>query len=442
MLCIYHHSLSNNTRKRLKSNLLLLRYYCNSITDKQNQNMSVAVLTAVAVVLILIFRMLNASSQPQKPVFHCKDKLFLNKLLKWAPHLDEPYVPTRLWGFSGHVQTILYSVFGRVRCPCPKGDRRFILLDDGTTLTYDLFKPTICDPNLDDMTVVIVPGICNSSESDYIRTFVNYTQDQGYRCAVLNHVGALHNVPVTSSRIFTYGHTEDLHVMLCNLSELYPKTKIIIIGYSMGGNLVTKYLGETYTKRPDCIVAGVSICQPYDALKATGVLLHWQNFRRLYLYALTEATKALILKHRHKLLSDDIKERFSLNEKDIISAATLPELDDAYTRKVNNFKNLHEFYEWSSCMYYINNVTTPMVFINTKDDPLVPEDLLIPVQNYAKSKDNFLYMELAHGGHLGFFEGGFLYPNPIAWLDRTLVSIIPALKEYHTDDLKKASTIY
>lgn len=56
-----------------------------------------------------------------------------------------------------------------------------------------------------DITVVIVPGICNSSESDYIRTFVNYTQNQGYRCAVLNHVGALHNVPVTASRIFTYG---------------------------------------------------------------------------------------------------------------------------------------------------------------------------------------------------------------------------------------------
>lgn len=58
---------------------------------------------------------------------------------------------------------------------------------------------------LEDITVVIVPGICNSSESDYIRTFVNYTQNQGYRCAVLNHVGALHNVPVTAARIFTYG---------------------------------------------------------------------------------------------------------------------------------------------------------------------------------------------------------------------------------------------
>lgn len=66
--------------------------------------------------------------------------------------------------------------------------------------------------------------------------------------------------------------------------------------------------------------------------RATRVLLNWQNFRRLYLYALTEAIKALILKHRSKLLADDVKEQYKLVEKDIISAATLPELDDAYTR--------------------------------------------------------------------------------------------------------------
>lgn len=57
----------------------------------------------------------------------------------------------------------------------------------------------------EDVTLIVVPGICNTSESDYIRTFVNYAQNNGYRCAVLNHVGVLPNVPVTGRRIFTYG---------------------------------------------------------------------------------------------------------------------------------------------------------------------------------------------------------------------------------------------
>jgi abhydrolase domain-containing protein 2 len=52
--------------------------------------MSVAVLAAVAIFFILVFRMLNVSSQPQKPLFFCKDKQFLNRVLKFAPQLEEP----------------------------------------------------------------------------------------------------------------------------------------------------------------------------------------------------------------------------------------------------------------------------------------------------------------------------------------------------------------
>lgn len=59
---------------------------------------------------------------------------------------------------------------------------------------------------LDDVTLAVVPGICNTSESVYIRTFVHYAQCHGYRCAVLNHVGALQSVAVTTPRIFTYGN--------------------------------------------------------------------------------------------------------------------------------------------------------------------------------------------------------------------------------------------
>lgn len=51
------------------------------------------------------------------------------------------YIPTRLWGFSGHVQTILHSIIGRVKCPWPIGERVFLNLSDGTTLTYDVYQP-------------------------------------------------------------------------------------------------------------------------------------------------------------------------------------------------------------------------------------------------------------------------------------------------------------
>lgn len=89
------------------------------------------------------------------------------------------------------------------------------------------------------------------------------------------------------------------------------------------------------------------------------------------------------MKHRHVLLSDEVKHRFGLNEREIAAAATLPELDDAYTRKIYNFTSTHEMYKWSSCINYLPNIEKPIIFVNALDDPLVPEVLLPPIRSFA-----------------------------------------------------------
>ncbi|XP_071441660.1 abhydrolase domain-containing protein 2 [Hetaerina americana] len=405
--------------------------------------MSTALLAVIAVILCVLFRILNVNSQPLKPSVYCKDLNFLDTILKIAPVLQEPYIPTRLWGFSGHVQTIVHSIVGRVKCPWPLGERVYLTLKDGATLTYDLYQPL--DTSLsrdaeDDFTLAICPGIGNTSESVYIRTFVHYAQCHGYRCAVLNHVGALSSVRVTSPRIFTYGHTGDYMEMITNIVERHPSTKIVAIGFSLGGNLVTKYMGETKMQKPANVIAGISVCQGYSATEGTRYLLNWQNFRRFYLYVMTENMKSIILKHRHILLSEDTKQRYGLVEADIVAAATLPELDEAYTRRVHNFSSVSEMYAWSSCIHYLNGITIPMVFINSKDDPIVPEPLLEPIRRHSASNDKSLYLELGHGGHLGFYEGGLMYPNPVTWLDRSLVALVGGLAYVHANNSKPAPT--
>ncbi|XP_014211316.1 abhydrolase domain-containing protein 2 [Copidosoma floridanum] len=399
--------------------------------------MSTALLALFAVILCILFRILNVNSAPQKPTLICKDEAFLSAILKITPVISEPYKPTRLWGFSGHVQTIVHSIIGRVRCPWPIGERVYIKLADETTLTYDLYQP-LTNGHEDDVTIAICPGIGNSSECVYIRTFVHFVQCHGYRCAVLNHVGALSSVKVTSPRIFSYGHTEDYHMMLKNLLEKHSNTKIVCVGFSLGGNIITKYLGEQGTNKLSNIIGGISICQGYNAIEGTKYLLNWTNFRRLYLYFMTESVKNIILRHKSVLLSEDVKQRFNLNEKDIVSAATLPELDEAYTRKVHNFRSVNELYKWSSCEFYLDSIATPMVFINAIDDPIVPETLLTPIKEFAATKSQSLYVELSHGGHLGFYEGGLLYPNPITWLDRTLVSLVGSITLAASDRALKA----
>lgn len=65
---------------------------------------------------------------------------------------------------------------------------------------------------------------------------------------------------------FLLGQTDELHLMVTKYAETHPETKLLLVGFSMGGNIVTKYLGETSKVRPRNIIGAISICQGYDAI--------------------------------------------------------------------------------------------------------------------------------------------------------------------------------
>ena len=269
------------------------------------------------------------------------------------------------------------------------------------------------------------------------RRVVYNAQLNGYRVCVINHIGTLTTVPVTSPRIFMYGNTADYAAMIKDVVRRFPATNIVCVGFSMGGNLITKYLGEPRVK-PSNIVAGISVCQGYDANKAMTLLLEWKGFRRLYLYAMTEALKSIIRRWQRILFTDEVKRRTGINERQVLNAATMNELDDLYTRRLAGFSNLSEFYNAMSCSNHLKNIKVPTVFINARDDPIVPPPLLEVVRNAALNHQGLIYIEQPFGGHLGFYEGGFVYSNPLTWQDRMVIHIAHALVE---DVSKKTSDL-
>jgi len=296
------------------------------------------------------------------------------------------------------------------------GRRFFLRAKDGATVSYDLYHPIEKLSSNDDVTLVICPGICNSSESVYIRRTTYQAQLTGFRVAVLNHIGALKKLQITSPRIFNYGNTGDYHLMVVDILKRFPNTKIVCVGFSMGANLVTKYLGET--ERSEQIMAGISVCQGYDAKETTKYLLGWEGFRRFYFFIMTENMRTILRTYQKQLFTEEVKQKYEINERAIWSAASLVELDEAYTRRISGFATMEEFYKKSSCVSVWDKIKVPMVFVNAKDDPIVPPPLLRHVRNAAGQKDNFLFIEQKYGGHLGFYEGGFIYPNPLTWMDR------------------------
>ncbi|KAK4324051.1 hypothetical protein Pmani_005300 [Petrolisthes manimaculis] len=396
--------------------------------------MSAVVVFAVFLLICTILKFLNVTSPPRPPRLLCSDSKFLELVLKYCPQLNETYVPVRLWGSSGHLQTIVHATVGRTYCPNVLPRRCAARQDDGATVTWDVYDPTGPSDLDEDYTIAVCPGIANSSESTYVRSLVSLACSLGYRCVVLNHLGVLPHLKLTSPRVFRYGESDELHLMLTKYTECWPDTRMVLVGFSMGANIVCKYLGELDRARPRNIVGAISICQGYDAVKSLQYMLEWHNLARIYLFSMTENMRSVILKHKEQLLTEEVKRRHNVDERRVLSAATLPELDEVYTRRISGFRSVEELYRNDSSVHYLPNITVPMIFINARDDPLVHPDMLSIPQEFVKKNKNALYIETEHGGHLGYYDGGFLLPRPVTWLDRTVLSLATALAHNQVKD--------
>ncbi|KAK7482163.1 hypothetical protein BaRGS_00026628 [Batillaria attramentaria] len=368
--------------------------------------MSMLVAAFVGLCLYGMIRILNLASPSLQPNIYARTRNseFVQAILSSCPILREPYVPPLLWGKSGHIQTIVYAKVGRSLDPLPSGVRHTKTLTDGSTLTFDLYEPTAKHKSGGEYCMLVCPGFGSSSESAYIRALTHHAQSSGYRVAALNHLGSLFNVRLTAPRIFSYGGWEEFHIMRQEVERLYPQCKLILVGLSMGANIVLKYLGERPVHQ-DRVWCAISICQGYNINAAKCHLMKWESMRRAYLHVMTANQLRLIRHHGDILLEDSIRRMFNFDVKKIFSATTLEELDLHYT-----------------CI--------PLILLNTEDDPIVPPPLFKYARDFAENRDNAVFVTTKHGGHLGYFEGGYLRPKGVTWLDRFVCEIADAVVGY------------
>ncbi|CAH1788085.1 unnamed protein product [Owenia fusiformis] len=298
-------------------------------------------------------------------------------------------------------------------------------MPDGATMTFDVFEPLAEHSSGGDYTMCVCPGIANSSESVYIRTFVDHAQRNGYRVAVLNHLGALKNIKLTAPRIFSYGETDEYARMIEEIERVFPNSKLLSIGFSMGGNLICKYLGDSIEHQRKFICA-MSICQGYDAMAAMPHFTGWDLLLRFYNWAMTQNLKKLLNAHRDVLFGAHAKSLYptACDTEKIFWATALSEIDEVYTRRRAGFSSLEEFYTKSSCRYVLNNIDMPIFFLNAEDDPLIHKDLWHYAKEYVMTHEKAVLAVTKHGGHLGFFECEPSHPyamHPLTWLDKVIV---------------------
>ncbi|XP_078343367.1 monoacylglycerol lipase ABHD2-like isoform X1 [Oculina patagonica] len=391
---------------------------------------NLVVLAFVVVVVFLLVRVLNLTDSPRTPKIFASKHPFINTILKSCPILFERYCPPVIWGKSGHFQTLVAGFFGRRSPPELKGTLHGTQLGDGTVVTYEIYQPDQSSPSVDKQelpTIVIVPGIANCTETKYVRTFANYAIGQGFTVAVLNHLGAKKEAGLSTPRIFTYGGTEELAAVVTHLTSVVKHKRLIGVGFSMGANILIKYLGEE-PSRQGLFECAVSVCQGYDILRAKTLLHEWDGLRRFYNWAITQNVKSVIDRHVRVLFHGP---NFTSPHKSSIhhvrSSSSLVELDDVYLKKMAGFHHLDEFYAVNSSCNYINQIKIPVLLLNALDDPLVPEELFVTPYNHVKCNESAIFVVTHHGGHLGFYEGGLFTVYPLTWLDKAVMQYIMAV---------------
>lgn len=115
---------------------------------------------------------------------------------------------------------------------------------DGVIFIFDFFEFLVEYCVGDDIIMVICFGIVNYSEKQYICIFVDYVQKNGYWCVVLNYLGVLFNIELILLCMFIYGCMWEFGVMVNYIKKIYFLIQLVVVGFSLGGNIVCKYLGE------------------------------------------------------------------------------------------------------------------------------------------------------------------------------------------------------
>jgi predicted alpha/beta-fold hydrolase len=200
----------------------------------------------------------------------------------------------------------------------------------------------------------------------------------------------------SARRTYHSGETSDLELIVETLVRRDPETPIGIVGISLGGNVMLKWLGERGDTVPTQVRASVAVSTPYDLAKSSKAIN--SGFARLYQW---NFLRSLRRKARQKLAQyPDICSTASLD-----GLATMWEFDDRFTAPLHGFRDAEDYYAQSSSIGFLSRIRRPTLLLSAEDDPFHPRDLLREVAEIA-ARNRCLTTEFhKHGGHVGFVGG-------------------------------------
>lgn len=287
-----------------------------------------------------------------------------------------------LWFRRGHVQTVLPTLFRKIRGVCYTRERIQTPDDDFLDLDWSGSKGTIL--------AVLSHGLEGDSQRAYVKGMVRALNKAGIDCLAWNYrtCGGETNRQL---RMYHNGCTDDLDLVVRHAIAKGYAT-IVLVGFSMGGNLSLLYLGQQSGQVLGHIKGAVAFSVPMDLKDSAGQLSRRSNrvYMKRFLRMLHQKVKAKMV-----LFPDQIDDRGYAQIKDFKA------FDDRYTAPIHGFQNAEDYWAKCSCGPLLGRIRIPSLIVNAADDPFLGASC------YPDQQKIFPHVTVevpTYGGHVGFMR--------------------------------------
>ncbi len=256
--------------------------------------------------------------------------------------------------------------------------------------------------------VLLLHGLTGCEESFYVRNTAAHLLALGYAVLRLNLRGAGPSRPYCRFQ-YHAGRSEDLAAALAALPSPLGEAGIVAIGYSLGANMLLKYLGEHGGRA--AVKAAVSISAPLDLAEASRRLMR----RRNALY------QSYLLRQMKREATAPGAELSAGERAAIAAARSIGGFDHGFSAPRNGFAGAEDYYRRNGAGRFLDAIAVPTLVIHALDDPWIP-----PASYRAyewRRNSSLVPLVTERGGHVGF-QGR---DRRIAWHDLCIARFLSAI---------------
>lgn len=282
--------------------------------------------------------------------------------------------------FNGHLQTIVPSLFRQVEGVQYQRERLVTPDDDFIDVDWSRVGS--------DSLLILSHGLEGDTARPYIMGMVKAFNAQGIDAMAWNY-RSCSGEPNKLLRSYHLGASDDLDFVLRYALQHNSYSKVYLTGFSAGGNITLKYLGEAPDQVPPQVKRAAVFSTPVD-LKGSA-----QKISKVYTRRFLKSLKVK-LEQKQRLYAQEV----DLSDYNVLWS--FPEFDDKYTAPLHGFKDAEDYYARVSSKQFIPYIKLPTLLVNAQNDPFLSKECY-PVQE-AEGNPNF-YLEMPEeGGHVGFTE--------------------------------------